>query len=185
MPLPKNAKRVFKGIIFDVYQWPQKMFDSTVKTFERVIRRNTVIVLATVGKKIVLLKQQQPGSPWYYDLVGGRVDNPEISPKEYARRELLEETGMEASSLSLYKKFPIRGHVEYDIFLYIARDCKKVSEQNLDGGERITIEYRTLPQLLAMAKQPDFFLNRAVIDHFLKALIDPVVKKQLRTALES
>jgi len=32
--VPEEAKLVFKGIIYDVYQWEQKMFDGTFSTFE-------------------------------------------------------------------------------------------------------------------------------------------------------
>lgn len=34
MKIPSTAKRVFKGIIFDVYRWEQEMFDETTSTFE-------------------------------------------------------------------------------------------------------------------------------------------------------
>ena len=44
--LPKNAKRVFKGKIFDVYQWDQKMFDNSVEIFEKMKRTDT-----NVGRK--------------------------------------------------------------------------------------------------------------------------------------
>ncbi len=40
MKIPPNAKRVFKGIIFDVYQWQQKMFDGSKETFEMLKRAN-------------------------------------------------------------------------------------------------------------------------------------------------
>ena len=29
--IPNNAKRVFKGVIFDVYQWEQEVFDGMSK----------------------------------------------------------------------------------------------------------------------------------------------------------
>ena len=36
MKVPKQAKRVFKGVIFDVYQWEQEMFDGTKEIFEKL-----------------------------------------------------------------------------------------------------------------------------------------------------
>jgi hypothetical protein len=59
--IPKKARRVFKGVIFDVYHWPQKMFDNSTVTFEMLKRADTLQVIAiTPDKKILLLKEQQP-----------------------------------------------------------------------------------------------------------------------------
>jgi len=33
MKIPKDAKLVFKGKIFDVYQWQQKVYDGTTVTY--------------------------------------------------------------------------------------------------------------------------------------------------------
>ncbi len=43
-PMPANAKRVFKGVVFDTYQWEQDMYDGTKKTFEKLKRPDTVVV---------------------------------------------------------------------------------------------------------------------------------------------
>ena len=56
--LPKNARRVFKGEIFEVWQWPQKMYDGSTETFEMLKRPDTTQVIATVGDKIALLIQK-------------------------------------------------------------------------------------------------------------------------------
>ena len=185
MSIPKSAKKVFSGEIFDVYQWPQKMFDRTTKIFERVRRRDTVAVIATVGEKIIILKQRQPGSIWYYDLVGGRIDMRGASPRKYALSELLEETGMKPQALKLYKKFQIGGHVEYTISLYIAQNCKQVAEQSLDGGERIQIEYCSFDALLKLTDRPDFYTNRVILDHLLKARLDSRLRKALKNEIFS
>lgn len=34
MKLPPQAKKVFTGQIFDVYQWEQEMYDGSFETFE-------------------------------------------------------------------------------------------------------------------------------------------------------
>lgn len=61
-PMPENAKRVFKGIIFDVYQWEQEMFDGGKETFEKLKRPNTVVVFPVFPDgRIMLTEQEQPG----------------------------------------------------------------------------------------------------------------------------
>lgn len=44
--LPKEAKKVFSGVISEVYQWPQKLFDGTTATFEMIKRPDTVKIVA-------------------------------------------------------------------------------------------------------------------------------------------
>ena len=37
--IPPEAKCVFRGKIFDVYQWPQRLYDGSTATFEMLRRR--------------------------------------------------------------------------------------------------------------------------------------------------
>jgi len=91
--IPKSAKNVFKGLIFDVYQWEQKLFDGSLATFERLKRVDTVNVIpVTRDRKIILLHQRQPGTALFTGFAGGRIDGNE-GVAEAAERELLEETG--------------------------------------------------------------------------------------------
>jgi ADP-ribose pyrophosphatase len=71
MKIPKEAKLVFKGVIFDVYQWQQKMFDGSFETFEMLKRPNTVEIIATQGDKILLSHQSQPNKKDFLSLFGG------------------------------------------------------------------------------------------------------------------
>lgn len=53
---------MFKGVIFDVYQWEQEMFDGTTQTFEKLKRPDTIMVIpVTEDGKIILTEQEQPG----------------------------------------------------------------------------------------------------------------------------
>lgn len=109
--LPKNAKRVFRGVIFDVWHWNQKMFDGSWATFEKLQWADTVNVIATAGEKIVVLRQKQPD--WKKSkntLAGGRVDEGEL-PLEAARRELLEETGYVSKKWKLWRKMNPYGKI--------------------------------------------------------------------------
>ena len=57
--VPNQAERVFKGMIFDVYQWPQKFFDGTEGTFEMLKRPDTVSVICVVDDKILVIDDEQ------------------------------------------------------------------------------------------------------------------------------
>lgn len=49
--IPKEATKVFEGRIYDVYQWPQKLFDGSTETFEMLSRADTVKIIALVNEK--------------------------------------------------------------------------------------------------------------------------------------
>jgi ADP-ribose pyrophosphatase len=138
MQIPKNAKRVFKGIIFDTYQWEQKMFNGTNETFEMLKRPDTVEIIATLDDKILICEQEQPNTSLFYSLFGGRVDKGE-KPLNTAKRELLEEAGHSSKDWELINSHEPYSKMEWTVYVYIARNCKKTANQNLDAGEKIKI----------------------------------------------
>ncbi len=46
--IPTHAHKVFSGVIFDIYQWDQELFNGKVATFEALRRSSTVMVVAVV-----------------------------------------------------------------------------------------------------------------------------------------
>ncbi len=137
MSIPKEAKRLFKGIIFDVYQWEQKQFDGTTKTFEMLKRKGSVQMLPIVEDKIIVLRESQPTISERYGLVGGQQDENEDSLTA-AKREMMEETGFASENWNLFCTRTVSTKLDWTISTYIARDCKKIANPRLDGGEKIT-----------------------------------------------
>jgi len=101
-PLPKHAKKVFTGEIFDVYQWEQEMYDGSTVIFEKIKRADTVSVIPiTTEQKILISHEEQPGLKPFYGVFGGRIE-PEENPLSAAKRELLEETGYQSDKWKLW-----------------------------------------------------------------------------------
>jgi len=44
-PLPENAKLVFKGVVFDTYQWEIDGYDGSKKTFKKLKRPDTAMII--------------------------------------------------------------------------------------------------------------------------------------------
>lgn len=147
--LPPNAKKVFEGVIFDVYQWEQKMYDGSTQVFERLDRADTVDVLATTKDgKILIQRQSQPDrDKSFLCLIGGRVEKGE-EPLAAAKREMLEETGYTSQDWSLLLSYRPMFKIRWDMHVYVARDCEKSAEQHLDPGERIEVTQVTFDELL-------------------------------------
>ncbi len=147
MKIPKEANLVFKGVIFDVYQWDQKLFDGSTATFEVLKRPDTVLVIPTQGDKILLSFEEQPTYAQKLRLFGGRVESGE-DPADAVKRELQEETGLVSSDWELFKAYPFEGKIDWTMYVYIARNCQKVTEPHLDPGEKIEIKEVTFDEFI-------------------------------------
>lgn len=138
MKIPKEAKLMFRGVIFDVYQWEQKMFDGSYETFEMLKRPDTVEIIPVIDDRILINEQQQPNSPVFLSLFGGRVDEGE-EPLQAAKRELLEEAGYGSDDWELIRTHEPYSKMEWTVYIYIARNSKETAKQNLDTGEKIKV----------------------------------------------
>jgi len=175
--LPKKAKRVFKGEIFEVWQWPQKMYDGSKATFEMLKRADTTQVIAVVEDKILILIQKQPNKPKaFYSLAGGRRDKGETALNG-AKRELLEETGYVARDWQLLKKTNPVGKMVWTVYTYIARDCIYWQPPRLDAGEKITTKLVSFDEFLDLADDPDFY-EQELVNHMLRARFDKKIYKK-------
>ena len=155
-PLPENAKLVFKGIVFDTYQWEIDGYDGSKKIFEKLKRPDTaMIVPVTEDGKIIIGIQEQPNKPLFTGLIGGRFDEGE-EPLEVAERELLEETGYKAKEWLLLDAVQPVSKIDWAVYTFIARDCKKVAEQNLDGAEKIELKFVDFDEFVNIVLQPEF-----------------------------
>jgi len=154
--IPDNAKKVFTGITYDVYQWEQKMFDGTYSTFEILKRRLGVQVIVVIKDKILLLKEEQPGKGKFISLVGGCADSNNETAIEVAKRELLEETGLESKELTLWHKQGTEGRIDWNSHYFIAKDCTKIKETHLDSGEKIESYLLSFEEFIEEVKRDDF-----------------------------
>ena len=162
--IPKNAKRVFKGKIFDVYHYEQKMYDGSYATFEVIKRQDAVQIMPIVGNKIMISYESQPSSSGY-GLIGGRIDRKGETLLKTARRELLEEAGLKSNDWLLLRSFkPNDAKYIYTVYLFIARNCQKASKQRPEPGEKIRLTKVSLNRFLSMRiwLRPDliFFFNK-------------------------
>lgn len=145
--IPPHAVRVFKGVIFDVYQWEQMLYDGSTTTFECLKRPDTVIVIPLAGEMVYYAEQAQPGQPPFLSLFGGRAEAGE-DPLTAARRELLEETGLISDNWHALRQHTIPGKIDWTIHIFVARACRPVADQALDAGEKITLRQTTLDDFL-------------------------------------
>lgn len=138
--IPDNAEVVFSGKIFDVYQWPQMLFEGSVATFEMLKRPDTVQVIVEDKGKLILIDDEQPGRASHVHFPGGRVDPEDSSWLEAAKRELKEETGIECKEWKLIAVVQPQPKIEWFVPWYLATDVTNRGVQSTDdGGEKIEV----------------------------------------------
>jgi len=176
--IPAKAKRVFRGVIFDVWQWKQKMFDGSVEIFEKLRRPDTVNVIPVIGNKIMILKQRQPD--WKKEktsLAGGRIDEGE-KPLAAAKRELLEETGYASKNWTLWKEQNPSEKMVWTIYTYIARSCYFKQPPHLDAGEKIKTKLISFDGFIMFSENPDFYEGE-IKSSILRARFDKKFRDEL------
>lgn len=180
--IPADATKVFSGVIFDVYQWQQTMFDGSKQTFERLKRPNTAEVIAVVGDKILIQDEQQPDAPAAFPSIpGGRCD-PGEDPLTSAKRELAEETGYVSDDWTLWLETDPVGKIEWTVYIFIARQCRKEKEPHLDAGERIDSRLVTLDEFIMLSDDSRFY-SPELVPTLLRMRLDPAAKEEFRRLL--
>lgn len=180
--MPPHARLAYKGKIFEIWQWEQQMYDGSVEIFERLKRADTTAVIATIGDKILLQEQMQPDrAEPFLTLSGGRRNEGE-TPLEAAKRELLEETGYASDNWEPWKSYQPHAKLMWGVHYFIARDCKKIAEQNLDAGERIELRLITFEELLRLSED-DAFRDRMIVPELWRMRTYPEEKDAFRQLL--
>jgi ADP-ribose pyrophosphatase YjhB (NUDIX family) len=156
-PIPSHAKKVFSGILVDVYHWEQEQFDGTFKTFEKIKRKFDTVTVVPIMEDgtIAITHQEQPGMVPFIGFPGGIIDAGE-EPLAAAKRELHEETGFEAKEFVLWDATQLFAKTDWALYTFIAKGCKKVGDMHLDSGEKISLEFVTFDELLHIAAKKEF-----------------------------
>jgi len=140
--LPDTVECVYKGRIFEVYTWPQTMFDGSTKTFEMLKRPDTVQIIVVKGEQILLVLDEQPGRPPTLHFPGGRADEHDETWETAAKRELREEAGLTCANWKLVDVQQPVIKIEWFAPIFVATDITEQGEQKLDpGGEKISLEW--------------------------------------------
>lgn len=184
MLIPPNAQQVFSGILFDVYHWQQPQFDGTETTFEMIARQPSVEIIATVGDKIIIEEQIQPGQAPYISLPGGRIEAGE-KPDDAIKREMLEETGYEVGVLELYAHYDDTTKLYFPEFIYIGKQCSYLQTPNPEVGEKITTRLISFDDFLQLTRHERFFTAFSLRFELYEALLDPEKKQSLKEKLFS
>lgn len=181
--IPDNAEKVFEGVVFDVYQWQQEMFDGSHRIFEFLKRKHGAVAFCVFEDKTILInEEEQPGKPPFISLPGGGADTYDEEPLEVIKRELREETGYVASSwkeIHIETNFP---KLDWAIHYFVAKDLEKVGDPQNSASEKITTKRISFDEFLNLHLNPKF-KDKGLAYLMLRAQTDKVYREQMEKVL--
>ena len=120
------------------------------------------VIALTPDNRLVVSEQFRPGpNKIYFDLPGGLAESGE-NPKDAAMREFLEETGYTSDDVEFLGASHWTAYENLESHHFLARNCKKVSDQKLDPAEFINVKLITIDELIANAMN-DRMCDKAAI----------------------
>ncbi len=146
--LPDNARLMFEGVRYNVWQWEQTLFDGSTVIFEAASRADCVTIIATVEDKILVLQEEQPGQAPFLALPGGHCEGLD-SPERTAKFKLELEAGYKAEAFTKWFVAPY-GWVIGDNHFFIARNVTQGGAVREDPGDKIS------PKLISFDEFLDF-----------------------------
>ncbi|MEX1112016.1 MAG: NUDIX hydrolase [Candidatus Andersenbacteria bacterium] len=180
--IPDNAKRVYEGYIFSVWQWEQQLFDGTTATFEAAQRVDAALAVGVLPNgNILMISDEQPHREALISSPGGRLEFGE-SPEDATRREFQEETGYSVGNLVPWFTHTFTDKIHFAAHFFIAKDLTKTGEPTLDPGEKIELLEFSFDEFLQLAWNPKL-RERELRITLLEALADPKRKQALHDLL--
>lgn len=101
------------------------------------VRYSCAVVALTKDRQLIMVNQYRyPTNKWTWEVPGGGGEA-ELSPEKLIAKELLEETGYQAGSWEFLNLIDVmNGYSSDQSYVFLARDCFKVGDQQLEASEQ-------------------------------------------------
>ncbi|MDE6585228.1 MAG: NUDIX hydrolase [Clostridia bacterium] len=165
-----SGKTVYEGKILRLEVDDVELCDGSKSKRECVRHNGGAAVLCIIDGNILLVKQfRYLYGKEIYEIPAGKLEKGE-NPQTAAARELEEETGYRAESISKFLKiYPTPGYTDEIIHVYFTDKCV-VSAKNLDDGEFVESFLFPLDKVLSMIESGEICDSKTVAAVYKYAL---------------
>lgn len=112
------------------------------------------LALTEEGKVVMVKQYRHAYGETGIEIPGGCVDDSDVSTEAAVARELMEETGYTFTSYEYLGKISPNTSTNSNVLhMYLARGGRKVSAQNLDGGEEIDVVLLSIEELKQLLRE--------------------------------
>lgn len=152
-----SSKPVYRGKILNIDRDEVELPGGKKADLEIIRHPGAAAVLPLhPDKTVTLIRQYRYAADGFIlEVPAGKLDHPGESPEDCAKREIIEEAGLEAGKLhSLGWIFTTPGFTDEKIHLYVATDLK-LAKQALEDDEVIDVLKMPLSEALRLASSGD------------------------------
>lgn len=150
-----DRQLVSEGSVFRFYRDRMQLPDGKIEYWDYVDHKKTggaAVVPVLSDGRILLIRQFRPAvDKETLELPAGARNTPREDPKETAARELMEETGFTSDRIT--KMLHLDTATSWcgeTTDVYLAENCVRKGEQELDEAEEIGLQVLTFDEALAM-----------------------------------
>lgn len=176
--IPKEAKKVFEGVLFDVYQWKQELFDGKFGDYEMLAARdNTQIILLNEKDEILIQYEEQPHRGKFISLPGGQIDDNE-DPIHATIRECEEETGLIPQNVKLLKVSIPNFRVDLNSYFFLGKGFTQGTKQ-ISSSEKSEIQFINFDEFIELGENQNFRSSYEFKTELIKAKYDKTHRERL------
>jgi len=158
---------------FDIVHEDVALPDGTETDFDFLRESDSVVVLPLTsdGEVVVIEEWRQAVKRVNRALPAGSMEASDDEPRAAVARELREETGYEAETVShLYTAEPANGYADSVFHYFLAEGCEPTAQQDLDFNESIRVETAAFDDLLESVRAGDLRDGRSAVGIMYYAL---------------
>ncbi len=172
-PIDSDARLLHSGVKFDLYQVEVSTRAGGKKERELIWHGGSVVMLPILddGQVLLIRNKRHSIGRTLVELPAGTIEADDTSAEAAARRELQEETGYTASTLTeLCHFYTTPGFSNHHLIAFLATGLNE-GQQKLDAEEDIVVIKATLDQVLSMIVSKEIIDAKTMATVFYYQLI--------------
>lgn len=171
----RSSDTVYDCPGFDIVQEDVTLPDGTETDFDFLREGDSVVVVPFTpdGDVVVIEEWRQAVKRVNRGLPAGSMEATDDEPRAAVTRELREETGYEASSVThLYTAEPANGYADSVFHYFLAEECEPTAARDLDFNESIRVGTTTFEALLEAVRAGELRDGRSAMGILYYALFE-------------